>query len=76
MHDIRVLRDHADEVDGLRLDKEREVGAGDVLSAELGAASDGAEAGVGVLEVGPGVAFEGSHNVDVELVVVDSAECQ
>lgn len=69
---VRILRDDADQVDGLRLGEEREVCARDVRGAEGCLTGDGAQTGVCVLEVGSGVAFEGGHYVDVEGVVVDS----
>jgi hypothetical protein len=35
-------------------------------------ATDRGEPGVGILEVGPGITFEGQHAIPVEEVVVDS----
>ena len=74
VHDVWVLRYHTDEVDGVRFGEEGEVGGGDFFGGESGPTGYGAESGVGVLQVGAGVAFEGGHGVHVEVVVVDSGD--
>ena len=74
VHDVWVLRYHTDEVDGVRFGEEGEVGGGDFFGGESGPTGYGAESGVGVLQVGASVAFEGGHGVHVEVVVVDSGD--
>lgn len=69
---VGPLREEADEVDGVRLGEEGEVGGVEFGEVHGGFADDGAEAGVGVLEVGSRVAFEGGHGVEVEVVAVNT----
>ena len=74
LEDIGPLGEHADDVDSVSLGEEREVGCGDVAVREGGAALDGAETGVGVLEVRTSVALEGGHGLHVEVVIVNADE--
>ena len=69
---VGPLGEEADEVDGVRLGEEVEVCFAEGGGVEAGFAGYGAEAGVGVLEVGTCVAFEGGHGVEVEVVAVDT----
>ena len=71
-HHVGPLRKHADEVGGVLFGEQVEVCGPQCREVDLCLARDGAEASVGVLEVRAGVAFEGSHVVQVELVAVDS----
>lgn len=70
--DVGPLGEVADEVDGVRLGEEVDVGVAELRGVEVGFAGDGAEAGVGVLQVRACVAFEGGHGVEVEVVAVDT----
>lgn len=73
LEDVGPLGEHADDVDSVSLGEKGEIGGGDGFVGELGAALDGAETSVGVLEVWAGIALEGGHGVHVEVVVVDAA---
>lgn len=69
---VGPLGEQADEVDGVRLGEEIEVCFTEGGGVQPGFAGYGAEAGVGVLEVGACVAFEGGHGVEVEVVAVNT----
>lgn len=69
---IGPLGQQADEVDSVRLSEEVEIGVVEFVGVQAGFAGDGAETGVGVLEVGACVAFERGHGVQVEVVSVDT----
>lgn len=70
--DVRPLGEVTDKVDGVGLGEEVDVGVTELRGVEAGFASDGAEAGVGVLQIWACVAFEGSHGVEIEVVAVDA----
>lgn len=70
--DVGPLGEVADKVDGVGLGEEVDVGVAELRRVEVGFAGDGAEAGVGVLQVGTCIAFEGGHGVEVEVVAVDT----
>jgi hypothetical protein len=70
--DVWVLGEVSDEGDGVLFREEREVCSGEVFGGEACFAGDGAEAGVGVLEVRAGVAFEGRHCIHIEGIIIDS----
>ena len=70
--DVRPLGKVADEIDGVGLGKEVDVGVAKLRWVEAGFAGNGAEAGVGVLQVRACVAFERGHGVEVKVVAVDA----
>lgn len=70
--DVGPLGQVADEVDGVGLGEEVEVCVAEFFGVEAGFARDGAETGVGVLQVWAGVTFEGGHGFEVEVVAVDT----
>ena len=72
---VGPLREHADEVGGVRFGEQTEVCGAQFGGVDVRFAGDGAESGVGVLEVRTGVALEGSHVVEVEFVAVDPGKC-
>lgn len=76
LYDIGILRDNTDKIHSMRFGEQGEIGGGEFGSGEVDFAGDGAETGVGVLEVWASVALEGCHGLDVEGIVVDSECCQ
>lgn len=72
LHDVWILRDDTEEIVGMGFREEGEVGRKEFFVGERDSAGDGAEPGMGVLEIGPRVALEGGHGIHIELVVVDS----
>ncbi|TKW55362.1 hypothetical protein CTA1_4108 [Colletotrichum tanaceti] len=76
LDNVGVLADDADQLNGMLLRQQTEVGLGHLLLRHAGLAEDGAQPGVGVLEVRSGVALERGHGVHVELVVVDPRACE
>lgn len=69
---VGPLGQQPDEVDGVRLREEIDVGVVEVVGVQAGFACNGAEARVRVLEVRACVAFEGGHGIEVEVVAVDA----
>ena len=72
LHRVRPAGNEPYQVDGVGFGEETQVCAVEIGVWDASFAEDGAEAGVRVLEVGAGVAFEGGHKVHVERIVVDS----
>lgn len=72
LHDVWILRDDTEEIVGMGFREEGEVGRKEFFVRERDSAGDGAESGMGVLEIRPSVALEGGHGIHIELVVIDT----
>lgn len=72
MHSVWVLSNKADKIESVRLCKNAEICRFDFASRNASFTEDRAEAGVRILEVKTGIAFERSYYVHVDVIVIDS----
>ena len=71
LNDIRILRDHADKINGMWLRQEAEIRGDDLRLAQSGLSRNGAQSSVSVLEVRSCIPFKRGHGLHVERIIID-----